>query len=91
MQEKLGTRAVYVNETFTRVCKLSEWTDYQNPPWITKLIVATNKLHKLPAKLSKFDRPTVGKKLTKEDVLNCANKLLSEEKKSKVSKRKMAA
>lgn len=91
LQEKLGTKAVYVNETFTRVCKLSEWTDYQNPTWITKLIQATNKLHKLPAKLSKWDRPTVGKKLTKEDVLGCANKLLSEQEKSKVSKRKMAA
>lgn len=85
LQEKLGTKAVYVNETYTRVCKLSEWTDYQNPTWVIKLIQATNKLHNLPAKLSKFDRPTVGKKLTKKDVLGCVGKLIKQEK-SKIKK-----
>jgi hypothetical protein len=87
LQEKLGTRAVYVNETFTRVCKLSKWTDYQNPTWITKLIQATNDLHKYTM-CNKFHPATLSKKLTKEDVLGCASKLLKQEKKSKVSKRK---
>ena len=90
LQEKLGTRAVYVNVEYTRVCKLSEWTDYQNPPWITKLIQATNELHKY-SKCTKFNPATLSKKLTKEDVLGCASKLLKQEKKTKVSKRKVAA
>lgn len=85
LQQKLGTKAVYVNETYTRVCKLSEWTEYQNPAWVTKLIQATNKLHKLPAKLNKFDKPTVGKKLTKEEVLDCASKLLKQNSKREVA------
>ena len=85
LQQKLGTKAVYVNETYTRVCKMSKWTDYQNPIWITKLIQATNKLHKLPAKLNKFDKPTVGKKLTKEEVLDCVSNLLKQNSKKQVA------
>jgi hypothetical protein len=80
LQDKLGTKAVYVNETYTRVCKLSKWTEYQNPPWATKLIQATNDLHKY-SMCNKFNPATLSKKLTKEDVLGCAAKLLKQKKK----------
>jgi hypothetical protein len=80
LQQKLGTRAVYVNEAYTRVCKLSKWAEYQNPPWVVKLIQATNNLHKY-SECNKFNPATLSKKLTKEDVLGCAAKLLKQKKK----------
>ena len=78
LRSRFKTKAIYVNETYTRVAKNSRWTEYANPIWITKLIQATNQLYN-PSLPLKFTNPTVGKKINKKDILACAEKLLNKQ------------
>ena len=81
LRTKFKTEAIYVNETYTRIAKHSKWTVYANPKWVTKLIQSTNQLYK-PAVPIKWTKPTVGLKISKEEVLACAERLLSKQKKA---------
>jgi hypothetical protein len=86
LKEKTNLNAIYVFVNVTKACKNSNWKEYTNPDWMTKLINETNQLHKVP-ECTKYYIASLGKKLTKTEVLGCIAKLSN---KNKVKSKKIA-
>lgn len=82
LQELTKIRAVFVFTYSTKFCRLGKWVEYANPDWMSKLIYETNQLHRTP-ECTKYYVASLGKQLTKADVLCCINKLSKPKKKSK--------
>jgi len=86
LKKKIPKGAIYIFLDVTKVCKNSNWKEYTNPDWMIKLINKTNQLHRV-TECNKWNVASLGKQLTKLQVLDCISKLNSKPKKKVKSKK----